>query len=442
MLSAVSRVFDRILAAAPAKGRFAQSVLSLFAANVVAQGLSFAAYPVLTRIFRPDQLGVLSVVLFVMLLLTSLSTLRYEIALPTCSTGVEAGSVLALSFGVVAATSLLMAVVLVVLPQAAVTALGPVGPYRLFVPLSLLAFGTYNVLCFEASRVGRYSDIARTRVSQALVGPGFQIGFGLIGAGTIGLLVGFVIGLASGTLRLSRQLLFGTPGVFSGVSIRTVRAAAWKFRHFPLFSSWAGVLAGSAGLGNVVFTLFYGATVGGFLFLGDRIMLQPLRVSGNAFLQVFVGEAGRVLNQDPKEFARLLGSVLWKQAAVAFVWLGAVFLAAHVAISLVFGHSWQAASGYIDVMLVGYLPTAVAIPANHTLLLMKRQRLAAGLDALRFVALAASIVFAVESGATPLHAVLIFSVTQGVTQCLILAVMYVVVRRLTPAWDARRAREP
>ena len=425
-------MFRKLAAWLPVREKFARNVLGLFAANLVAQGLSFAAYPVLTRIYRPDQLGVLSVVLFGMLLLASLSTLRYEIALPMCRTDTEAGSVLVVCLAVIALTSVVMAGVLLLIPSAAIDALGAVGPYRLFLPLALLAFGTYNVLCYEASRVGQYSDIARTRMSQAIVGPCSQIAFGLVGAGTPGLLVGFVIGLWSGTLRLARRLLFGAPSVFAGVTRASVFDALRKYRRFPLFSSWAGVLAGSANVGNVIFTVLYGATVGGFIFLGDRIMMQPLRVSGNAFQLVFVGEAGRVFEASPTAFRRIFIDVVRKQAAVAVAWLGLIYLASHVAIPIVFGRSWSEASQYIDAMLFGYLPTVIAIPVNHTLLLMQKQRLSAALDAVRFVALIAVIAAATHQGAAPLTAVLAYSVTQGVAQILILAVMYVEVSRRPP----------
>lgn len=429
------RVFRKLASLLPVREKFARNVLGLFAANMVAQGLSFAAYPVLTRIYRPDQLGVLSVVLFTMLLLTSLSTLRYEIALPMCRSNPEAGSVLIVCFAVITLTSVVMAGVLLALPAAAINALGGVGPYRLFVPLALLAFGIYNVLCYEASRVGQYADIAKTRMSQAIVGPGSQIALGLAGAGTAGLLGGFVIGLWSGTLRLSRRLLLPKPSVFAGVTRASVFDAARKYRHFPLFSSWAGVLAGSASVGNVIFTVIYGATVGGFVFLGDRIMLQPLRVSGNAFLQVFVGEAGRIFDASPTAFRQLFIGVVGKQAALSVAWLALIYLASHFAIPVVFGRAWGDASRYIDVMLFGYLPTAIAIPASHTLLLMKKQRLSAALDAARFVALIVVIAAATHLAAAPLTAVLAYSVTQGIAQTLILAVVYVEVSRRpsTPA---------
>ncbi len=310
----------------------------------------------------------------------------------------------------------------------------------MFLPLALLVFGCYSVLNYEATRVGRYDDIAKTRMSQALLGPAVQIGLGAASAGTVGLLTGFVIGLSGGTLGLSRKLIFTTPPMFTGVSLHSVIEAAKKYRRFPLFSSWAGVLlTASASLGNIVFTSLYGAAVGGFLFLGDRVLMQPLRVSGNAFQQVFIGEAGRVLTRSPSEFLRLFVGVLWKQAAVSAAWLGGVYLCSALALPFIFGRSWGPALQYIDVMLIGYFPTAVAIPVNHTLLLMGRQRLSAALDALRFAALLASIAVARHFGASSVEAVLIYSVTQGAAQCLILAVMYARVRRLSAPVGIRDA---
>ena len=78
---------------------------------------------------------------------------------------------------------------------------------------------------------------------------------------------------------------------------------------------------------------------------------------------------------------------------------------------------------------------SIAIPASHTLLLMQKQRLSAALDAVRFAALITVLAVATHLAAAPLTAVLAYSVTQGVAQTLILAVMYVEVRRraATPA---------
>jgi O-antigen/teichoic acid export membrane protein len=425
MSNPISRLVGTIKRRLPIDNGFGRNVLRLFAANAAAQVLTFAAYPILTRLYTPEQLGILSVVLFAMMILTPASTLRYEIALPLCRTDAEAGSVLTLCFATVLATTTLFAIALLAAPAPLVDAIGPAAPYRLFLPLALLAFGAYNVLTYEATRVARYADIAKTRVSQALVGPVIQIALGVVSGGTIGLLTGFTIGLSAGTVNLSRRLIFKSSSILSGVTLRGVIDAAQKYRRFPLFSSWAGILlAGSASLGNIAFTSLYGAAIGGFLFLGDRVMMQPLRVSGNAFLQVFMGDAPRALDRSPAEFKRLFLGVLWKQAAVSGIWLGGVYACATFALPIIFGHSWGPASQYIDAMLIGYLPSAAAIPVSHTLLLMGRQRLSAFLDACRFGALLASIVIARHFDATPIESVFIYSATQGIAQCLILGLIY------------------
>jgi O-antigen/teichoic acid export membrane protein len=365
-----------------------------------------------------------------MTLLMPLATLRYELALPLCRTDDEARSVLATCFAVVAGTSLCLAGALLAIPARSLAGAGPAAEFRLFIPAALLAFGTYTILVYEASRVGQYDEIARTRVSQAAIGPVLQILFGVGGLGTAGLLAGFVLGLSSGSVRLWRRVLGGGARVFAGVSLRSMRAAAVKFRRFALFSSWSGVLAGSASLGNIVFTLLYGATVGGYLFLADRILMQPLRVSGNAFLQVFVGEAGRALQSEPIRLRAMFADVFRKQAMICCAWLGAVYAGAHVLVPLVFGAAWAESVPYIDVMLIGYLPMAAAIPTAHALQLIHAQRLSAALETSRFAALVVAITVAQLTGATPLRAALAYSLVQAVANGVILVVTYVRVRQV------------
>src|SRR5271156_5318955 len=143
MPSLISRLLVGLMARLPIRGAFGQNVFRLFAANAAAQLLTFAAYPVLTRIYTPDQLGILSVVMFAMMILTPASTLRYEIALPLCRSNTEAASVMTLCFAIVAITTVLIAVALLVLPQSVLVAIGPAAPYRMFLPLALLAFGGF-----------------------------------------------------------------------------------------------------------------------------------------------------------------------------------------------------------------------------------------------------------------------------------------------------------
>ena len=228
------------------------------------------------------------------------------------------------------------------------------------------------------------------------------------------------------------KLLFTTPSMFSGCIAACVLEAAKKYRRFPLFSSWAGVLlTASASLGNIVFTTLYGAAVGGFLFLGDRVLMQPLRVSGNALLQVFVGEAGRVLSRQSLG----IPATLHRGAVEAGCGLGGVAgrrvsvldSGSSVHFRTFVGTGSAVHRRHVDRRI---FPTAVAIPVNHTLLLMGRQRLSAALDTLRFAALLASIAIARHFGASSIEAVLLYSVTQGAAQSLILGVMYARVRRL------------
>ena len=416
-----------VLAVRP-EGSQRHALLRLLAANSAAQLITLAAYPLLTRLYTPSQLGILGSLVFATMILQPVSALRYEMALPLCRSTPEARQVLALSLLVVLLTSALLTAALALLPGGAQAAIGAAAPYRLFLPLSLLAFGIFNVLSFEATRTGRYGEISRTRISQALVGPALQIGLGLLWPSTAGLLAGYAVGLFGGTWLLARPLWRARAQ--APVTWSELRAAALRYRRLPLYSSWAGVLlTASATLGNLVFTSLYGATIGGFIYLSDRILIQPLRVSANALNQVFIGAAGKAIASERRRLPSLFVGALLRQAAVTIAWLSGLLLIGHIAIPLVFGSRWAAAVPFLDVMVIGYLPQSVALPVSHTLTLMGRQRLSAALETLRVAVLAMVIAGAWLSGASPLRAVLAYSIAQAVTQCLILGVMLLKVRR-------------
>jgi O-antigen/teichoic acid export membrane protein len=413
---------------------FLHNILRLVAGNFAAQLLTLLAYPFLTRLYAPADMGVLAFVSTAAVILSPLVALRYEMALPLAGTDEEAGSVLAVCFVTLCATTALIALALWLAPLSAFARFGTIAPYRMFLPLSMFAFGAYTIVTYEATRLSRFSDIARTRIFQALNGPLVQIVLGALHVGKIGLLIGFIVGQGAGTLGLSRKLVFGAHSPLRQVTLKSAKAAAFKYRHFALFSSWSGVFSfGASALTTLLLTLLYGPVVGGYLFLGERVLVRPMGLLTMSFLQVFMMEAGKAARERPEELRRLFLSITKKQFVISTLWIGSIVLGAPYVIPLAFGNQWDSASIYIQVIGLAFFPSSIANSVMFTLQLIGKQKLAAGLDVVRFCLVLLSLVTAYWLGATPLQALFASSAVLAVTQGIILVIMYLAVDRISRA---------
>lgn len=407
---------------------FLANVLKMFAGSAAAQAVSMTLYPILTRLYSPAEMGVLSMLAASTLVLSPLVSLKLEMALPLTHDRTEAGSVLVAGMLSVIGTCTLIALILLLLPADLAVHLGAMAPYRLFLPLGLVGFGSYVIMVYEATRVEDFTAIARTRIYQALNGPASQIVLGLLGAGPLGLCIGFVFGQAAGTVGMVHKFLFGAHTPLAGVTLRSVGDAFVKYRRFALFSSWSGVLSQAGGSWmNFAFSIIYGPQIGGYMFLGERVMNRPLLLITSSVLQVFVSEFAKVKKSDPSKLRGLYLSIISKQAIMSALWIGAIVVAAPFIIPPIFGHEWVESPMYLQALAINFFPGSIAYPVMHTLQILERQRLAAVLDVTRASVLVTAIILSPMLKLGPVEAVVFSASALAVVQIISMTVTYRVV---------------
>lgn len=403
-------------------GSPASSVLQLLAGNVAAQMLVFAAYPVLTRLYTPAQIGLLSTLSAAVIVLSPAASARIDMALPMARTEREAGSLLAASAVALVLSAVAIMLLMALLPDNWPGEMAAAAPYRWLLPPTLVALGGYLVMCGEATRQSRFADVALSRVSQAFIMMLCQIGLYFLGFGTVGLLLGLLIALTASTLGLAWRLLRGPESPLRRLRWRAVRAAASRHRHFALLSSWTGVFnAASTYLTTIAFAFLYGPVVSGFLFLGERVVMRPLEMIAGSVAPVYTRDLSRLEQSgNGGQAQELFLRVVRNQALVALVWLLPVTAAAAWVLPWVFGEQWREAVPYLQALAIGYFFTAVLSPVSSTLMILRQQKLLAALDLGRGIAVFTAIAGVALLGLPSLIGVLVCSLSQAVSQLVIL----------------------
>lgn len=410
---------------------FVQNVFVMLGGTVLGQVFSVVAAPLLTRLYSPVQFGYLNVYSSMVSLLAVLASLRYEMAIPIAKSDVEAADLLGVcSVALVGITGLIAAVAYLLPPSVLTTqpwtsALSGLLQYPWLLPLGFFCLGGYYILNFVATRAGAFKTIARTRVSQGLAGPGSQITMGLMGFGSVGLALGFVIGQSTGTALLFSRLVLSQREIFSQITGSGMAGAAWRYIRFPLVSSWSALLEEACG-GSVVSILIaslFSPLIAGFMLLSDRVVGRPLLMLSTSLLQVFVGEAGHAISGDPAKLRRRFWQVVTQQFALTAMWIVVANLLALFAFPILFGANWSSAATYLVALSGAYLAQSTLHPVSHTLQLLQKQLTAAGLQAVRLVLIVASIVLPWRAGWSAVQALWIYSAVQMVMCSAILAVM-------------------
>jgi O-antigen/teichoic acid export membrane protein len=388
--------------------------LMLLVFNVAAQLVSVCASPLLTRLYSPEQFGVLGVITAIVMVCVPLATGRYELAIPCSRTDAEAFTLIRLC----AIATALACVVAGGLAWLAVHA----GPARVaevltgvwyFVPLGIACVALYDTLAIEASRQNKFRTLAFSKLSQVFAGVGGQVVLGLVGWSSLGLLIGFLLNQVMGVGRLFRELVAKHP-LRVPIAWSAARAAASKHRRYPLFASWTSALDAAAKWSlQLTFAVLWSPEIGGFIFLTDRLVGRPLQLLSSSLLPVYVTHVSRALKENPADALAAFHSSLRRQASLSVLWTICISVIAPLIIGPLFGARWAGAVQYVQLMTLAIAPMAALHAVVHTLQLTGHQRLDAVLVAGKVLVIVAVVLGGWWAGLSALTTLAVFAASQA-----------------------------
>lgn len=391
MLSRIGASIRRRLS----RGSFAAQVAVLSGGTLGAQVISALAAPILTRLYSPDEFGLLSVFAALLAVLGVISSLRYEMAIPLPKTNVEAANVAALCLlivgviGVVSAFALWIGggVLLDILNAPALT------PYIWLLPVGVVSAGLYRVLQTWSVRRSRFNIIAKTKWKQSLAMILIQV-FGY-GFGPIALIVGQVAGQGAG---LTSLFVAAKDDIRrSRPSWRKVAFAVRRYRRFPLFDAWYGLFnAASLQLVPLLFAVYFGAAAAGLYALSQRVLGTPIGLIGSAVASVFFSRASEARR------AGTLGALVHKiyslMATVSMPGTVALALTAPELFSIVFGDEWRMAGEIARWMTPWLFIVFVTSPISTLYAILERQPAGAAFQGAIFVVRLLAIYLGAQTG--------------------------------------------
>lgn len=389
-------------------GAFARSVVTLASGTAIAQLLLALAVPLLARLYTPADYGTLAVYSSTLTVLVVVASLRYEAAIPLPEDDATAGSLLALSFVLLAAMAVLVSLLVWLAGDAFVTAVNvpALRPYRWLIPVGFLGAGTYQALSYWAIRRGEFARVARTKLSQGAGQAVTQVALGFARAGAPGLLVGDVIGRVAGGGGLALLALRDRPT--ARVTRASLVAAATRYRRFPLLTTWSGLLnIASLQLPSILFAASFGAAAAGLYALSYKMLVLPTMLVGQAVGQVFLSRAA-TLAREPERLRQLTERTALVLFACGLPVFAAVALAGPRLFATVMGSQWEQAGRYAQVLAPWFVVWLVSSPLSGLLSVREWQASALAFSAFEFVLRLGSILIGAHRG-SPMLAVVLLS---------------------------------
>ncbi|MDN5881951.1 MAG: oligosaccharide flippase family protein [Nitrosospira sp.] len=356
-------LLERIKARLP-KSRIVRSVAMLAGGTAMGQIIMICAMPIVTRLYSPAQIGVISLFLAFFGFWVVTLSLRYEYALLIARDDAESHVVHRIAVTIVVVMSMLGLPVLWALQRTNSLGFGLLPDWAPFVAVPIfLGYGFFMVYRSWALRAGMVGAITKASIARSGANAGTQVALGAVGLGVTGLFAAQLAASWAPMLKLARgvskHFAASKPASMGGGDL--LRAAR-KFAKFPFLetpSAWIDQLGLTLPL-PMVATL-HGATAAGWFGLARMVASVPNSQIGRAIADVFQMEFAKAVLAGDKVFARgLFYKFLRKLALIGLLPLAGMMALGPWAVPWVFGNTWSEA-GFAIAAIAPWMYAALVI---------------------------------------------------------------------------------
>jgi O-antigen/teichoic acid export membrane protein len=354
-------------------GRFARGAAILVSGTAAGQILIILSSPIITRLYSPEEFGVFAVYAALLALLILVANFRYEWAIPLPKPDVGGAALLLLCLILVVLTGAVTAVIVGLLGDKLVNWLNVsvVEPYLWALPVGVAIGGAYNALSYWALRNKSFGRLAGSRLGHSSGMVLSQLALGYFHAGALGLIVGHLVGFATGLASLLK-VATSRHAALKEVSPRLMLENAVRYRNFPIFSSW-GALANAAGvqLPLILFASLFSPTIAGLYMLAHRVASVPA-----AFLSEAIGKAFMAAAIVARRENNLPEVTIETFALLIRIGLAPVVILAVIApelFAIVFGSAWEEAGHYLQWIALWIAIVFIFAPLSSLFAVLERQ---------------------------------------------------------------------
>lgn len=333
----------------------ARNVGKLLSANVFAQALGLLVYPILTRIYSPEDFALLNLFASIAAVLVLFTTAEYHYAIVLPK---EAHKARALVHWCIILLLAITGFLVLSIPFAGYIAdvfnAPTLANWWWMMPLLVAVLGGWNILNYWYIRKAAFTRVSGYQITQSLFSATGKIGFGALGwlqggmilAIVIAPLISLIISASLAWKSYLKELL-----VVSRVEIKSVIKV---YANFPKFSL-PRALVNSVGLSLPVWLLtpHFGLGKVGYLSLATMAAFVPLNIIARACYQVMYQKvAEKVQRQEPIQ-SIILRFVIFA-IIIMMVGLAVIYIFVPQLVTFLFGADWIE-SAYIIRRLLPYL---------------------------------------------------------------------------------------
>ncbi|MCC3308765.1 lipopolysaccharide biosynthesis protein [Psychrobacter sanguinis] len=330
-----------------------KGMLTLAIGSGTARIIGILSIPIITRIYSPSDYGVLALYVSTVSILVPGATLRYGTAIPLPKKDAFAINLLALGFLLILLYCISLFTIFyffsdIIFLQFNISELGSLW---WLVILSIAGAAIYELLNSWATRKKQYRVMATTQFAQSFIGNSSKIVLGLLGYKPIGLIIGQLLTLSSGSGGLIKASFKDFRLLLPNIKLSRIKFAAAYYKQFPIFRLPSQLLLQvSSNAPVLMMSALYGKGLTGQLSLAIMAISLPTGIISQAISSAFYAEIAKIGRRNLDQVRYLTIDIQKKLFLIGIPITILVMLLSESMFKVVFGAEWQVAGQFAAIL--------------------------------------------------------------------------------------------
>lgn len=361
----------------PLRSEFTKNALTLTLGTSIAQVFPILFYPLLSRLFLPQEFGFLATLTSITSILTVLSTGKYENSILLAKTRKHAANIIWLVLIGSFFLLLLFYIFLQIFSNQLSTWFNEPGLKRwIFIcPLSayaIIIFNCYNEWCVLNKS---FKNLAWNKITNSAATTLGKLFLGLVKIVNNGLVVGDLAGRIISAGGCIYRALKNDAAVFSKLSYNKIRYLAKRYVEFPKYTLPAQILNTVGGSAPVLFIgAYFNSMEVGYFSMTINVLSLPLSVISRAILDTFRQRAN-------EEYVKTgnCSSIYKKLLKILVLMSGAgtliLFFALPDLFAFILGDQWRISGKYSQILLPMIAINFIYLPLSSVLIITEKMKI-------------------------------------------------------------------
>ncbi|SFJ99472.1 Membrane protein involved in the export of O-antigen and teichoic acid [Desulfomicrobium apsheronum] len=368
-------------------GSIFRNMIMLASGTAGANIISIGIMPIITRIYTPEDFGVLSIFITLSSILVPFSTFLYTMAIPLPKKDRTAFNILVFCTILTLLMPLMITLLCIILIFyiSEYDNLQYLHDYWWLIPFFVTGGSLYEILSNWAIRKNAFRHLAGTKLWQATIAAVIKVFLGFLGLNTLGLLIGQIFSQAGGVLTLFKVFFQDFKTYWKHVSVDRIKFLLLHYADYPKYRLPSQFIMLINAKSPVLFWAWnFGPESTGQFSLSMMILLLPLTLISQSTSQAYYAEIAKIKNKNNELITLITKSITKKLFIISIIPFIIIFCCGSWIFEIFFGKDWILAGVYSSILSINLLTMFIINPIINVLNIINNQKYYLKINIMRF----------------------------------------------------------